>query len=248
MEGDVGGVRVRGAGIRGAGVRRAEGLPLRRLPGYLAGEVAYEVVRGVAAVRRLVEEGDVDEAVEGGLGAAFAGAQEPGEERDPVRRQVERADPAQGEGGVPVGLAVRGPQRVEGHRERAAHAEVVVFEVVQPAVAGGQLTGERVRCEDLAGGEPGRDDPQCEWQPSGEADERVRTVEAVPSGDGPQQFGALLVGEGCEREAGHAVQGGEGRAAGDDHRAAGAGRQQGADLGGVHGVVQYEQGAGRRKE
>jgi hypothetical protein len=79
-------------------LRRARDLP---------GEIPYEIVRRVPPVRGLLQEGDIDEAVERGLGATFVGAGEAGDEGGSVGGQVERADTAQGERRVPVGLALR---------------------------------------------------------------------------------------------------------------------------------------------
>lgn len=93
---------------RGDAFRRARDLP---------GEIPYEVVGRVAAVGRLLQEGDVDETVERGLGTALVGAGEAGDEGGSVDGQVERADPAQGERRVPVGLTLGGAQCVVGDGE-----------------------------------------------------------------------------------------------------------------------------------
>lgn len=155
---------------------------------------------------------------------------------------------AQGEGRVAVGTAVRGGEGVVGHGQRTADAEVVVLQVVQPAFRGRQLTGQDVRGEGPARGEPGGDDAQGEREAAGEFDERVGRVEGVPAGYGTQQRRAVLAGQGCQREAAGTVQRGQRRTAGDDHRAAGTGRQQRPYLSGVLGVVQHHQRAGRGEQ
>lgn len=151
----------------------------------------------------------------------------------------------QHEGGVPVGLALRGGERAVGDGQGAADTQVVVLQMVQPPLGGGQLTGEYVRGERAAGGEAGRDDAQGEREAAGEFDEGVGRVEGAAAGERPQQRGALLVAQGAEREAAGAVEGGQRRTAGDDHCAPGAGRQQRPHLCGVRGVVQDQQRAGR---
>lgn len=102
----------------------------------------------------------------------------------------------QGAGRVAVGLAVRGGEGVVGDGQGTADAEVVVLQVVQPAFCGGELTGQDVRGEGPAGGQSGRDDAQGEREAAGEFDERVGRVEAVATGDGAQQRGAVLAGQG----------------------------------------------------
>ncbi len=109
---------------------------------------------------------------------------------------------AQGEGRVAVGAAVRGGEGVVGHGQRTADAEVVVLQVVQPAFRSGQLTGQDVRGEGPARGEPGGHDAEGEREAAGEFDERVGRVEAVPAGYGTQQRGTVLAGQGCQREPG----------------------------------------------
>lgn len=63
-----------------------------------------------------------------------------------------------------------------------------------------------------------------------------------------QQGRTVLARQRPEREAVGAVERGQRRAAGDDHRAAGTGRQQRADLGGGRDVVQDHERAGRREQ
>ncbi len=128
--------------------------------GDLPGELAHQVVRGVAAVRGLLQQGHVDEAVEGGLGAALVGVDETGEQRCAVRGQIQGTDAAQRESRVPVGLAVGGGERVVGDGEGTPHTQVVVLQVVQPPFGGGQLAGKRVGGEGAPGGQPGGDDTQ----------------------------------------------------------------------------------------
>ncbi|GAA3497424.1 hypothetical protein GCM10019016_045270 [Streptomyces prasinosporus] len=201
---------------RGLGGSPPGGVPPRGAPvrapvgsGQFAGEVADQVVRHVAAVRRLLQQGHVDEPVQRGLGTALAGAGEAGQQGRAVPGQVERPDAAQGEGRVPVGLAPGGGERVVGDGQRAADAEVVVLQVGQPAVRGRQLPGERVRGEEPPRGEPGRDDPQGQGETAGEGDEGVAGAEVVTAGDRAQQGGAVLLGQRGEREPGGPVEDGE---------------------------------------
>lgn len=58
-----------------------------------------------------------------------------------------------------------------GDGQGAADTQVVVLQMVQPPLGGGQLTGEYVRGERAAGGEAGRDDAQGEREAAGEFDE-----------------------------------------------------------------------------
>lgn len=122
-------------------------------------EVPYQVVRGVTAERGLLQEGHVDQPVQGGLGTARVGAGEAGDQRGAVGGQVEGADVAQGEGGVAVGCPVGGGEGVMGDGEGAPDAQVVVFQVLQPALRGGELTGKHVGGEGAARGQPGGDHP-----------------------------------------------------------------------------------------
>lgn len=68
-----------------APTRRPDPRNITARPGrnQFAGEIADQVVGSVAAVCRLLQEGYVDEAVQGGLGAAFVGGGEAGEQGAP---------------------------------------------------------------------------------------------------------------------------------------------------------------------
>ncbi len=155
---------------------------------------------------------------------------------------------AQDEGRVPVGLAFGGGERVVGDGQGAADAQVVVLQVVQPALGGSQLPGQHLRGQRPAGGQAGGDDPQRERESAGQLDQGVVRMEPRASAHRAEQRRAVLPAERAEREAAGAVQCGQWRAAGDDHGAAGAGRQQGTHLGRARRVVQHQEDAGRGEE
>lgn len=149
-------------------------------------EVADQAVRGVAAVRRLLQEGHVDEAVERVLGTGLVGAvgaEEAGDEGDAVGGQVEGADAAQGEGGVAVGPAAGGGEGVVGNGQGAADGEVVVLQVPQPVLGGGQLVGEDVGGEGLTGGQARGYDAEGKGEAAGEFYEGVGGVYGGGGGD-----------------------------------------------------------------
>ena len=117
----------------------------------------------------------------------------------------------------------------------------------EPARLGqrGQVVGDAAAglVEQVGGG-----DPQCQRQqpahPSQLGGRRRLGRHPVRADDAGQQLAGLGGGEHIQREGPGAVAGDQPQepvAAGDQHQAAGAGGQQGADLVGVAGVVQHHQ-------
>ena len=234
------GVEAEDAFEAGVAFGRREGLV-----GELAGVGADEVVEAVALGRDGLEQVEVDEAFEDGIGAADGDVEQMGRDDREQVCSVGDAQQWQRPRGFAVEVAIAGLQEAHGTGNARADAGLVGAEAVEPAFLVVEEIDQVLDRPGRAGGEPAADQPHGQWQATGERGEHLRRVrlgsDAGLADDSAEELDGLRLRQRVEPDLACTRQRCKRTTAGDDRSRARAAGEQWHHLPSVGSIVEQHQ-------